>query len=894
MGKTALWLQGLSSAQARGFRTLVARPVEIEAALSFTALSDLLESVLDDALPNLPEPQQRALEIALLRRPADAPPDGRALATAVLNALRALSESSPLIVAVDDVQWLDSSSHAVLAFAARRLSVERVSFMLTRRTNDDGIILELETALGNRLECLTPRPLSMGSLNRLLQMHFGRTFSRPLVRRLREVSGGNPFFTLELAQALEQHGATQDSIRELPLPATLREVVHDRLASLPVAERRVLVGVAALSHPSFALLAAAFGRSLDAGALRRSFAARVVELDGERIRFTHPLLGSIVYADAAAGSRRTVHRRLAGVVGDPEESARHLALATDRPDASIAARLDEAAAIVRARGAPVRAAELLTRAVELTPPGDTQIRGRRLAAADCWTDAGDAARAVPLLEAAIADSAPGTETAEALARLGWIRCRSAGYRDGRALFERAADETTNDPAVRISIAKGLGWADEMLGDLAAAEGHSRDAVALAEQIDDEAIIAESFADLGFIQLLRGRPGFADSMRRALAVDASHAEDGAIGRPRWLAVRPHWFNAVVLGWTDQLDSARAALLELRSQADAAGHEHVLPDILNWLGRVECFADRWRDGLSYAYDADAAASQADLVVERPYVLATIARAQAHLGEVDAARAALAEGLGVAQRLEVVPGRLELLAAKGFLELSLGQPEDALETLARLAEQASAAGFALPVTLRFHPDLVEAAIEVGDLAVASRCSNELKSCAATFGTPWACAIDARCEGLVAAAEGDLERALASLEHALVEHERLPSRFEQGRTLLQQGIVLRRLRQKRAARDAITASLETFTKLGARLWVERAAREQARISGSRPTQTSRLTETESRVAALVAAGRANKQVAAELHVTVRTVESNLTSIYRKLGIRSRGQLAATLHGPR
>jgi len=186
------------------------------------------------------------------------------------------------------------------------------------------------------------------------------------------------------------------------------------------------------------------------------------------------------------------------------------------------------------------------------------------------------------------------------------------------------------------------------------------------------------------------------------------------------------------------------------------------------------------------------------------------------------------------------------------------------------------------------------VGDLAGARRCANELKACATTFGTPWACAIDARCEGLVAAAGGDLEGALACLEHARVEHERLPSGFERGRTLLQQGIVLRRLRQKRAARAAIATALETFTQLGARLWAERAAREQARISGSRPTRTSQLTETESRVAALVAAGHANKQVAAKLHVTVRTVESNLTSIYRKLGIRSRGQLAATLHGPR
>jgi DNA-binding CsgD family transcriptional regulator len=227
-------------------------------------------------------------------------------------------------------------------------------------------------------------------------------------------------------------------------------------------------------------------------------------------------------------------------------------------------------------------------------------------------------------------------------------------------------------------------------------------------------------------------------------------------------------------------------------------------------------------------------------------------------------------------------------------MGRPQEAHATLTALAAEAAAAGFALPATLRFHPDLVEAAIEVGDRAGARSCARQLKACADTFGTPWACAIAARCDGAVAAAEGDLERARARLEHSLVEHERLPNPFERARTLLQQGIVLRRLKQKRAARDAIATALETFTQLGASLWAERAAREQARISGSRPTQTSRLTETESRVAALVASGHANKQVAAELHVTVRTVESNLTSIYRKLGIRSRGQLAATLHSPR
>src|SRR5206468_710903 len=195
-GKTALWQHAVSSARARGIRTLIARPVEVETALSFAALVDLLDPALPQVLPRLPMPQRRALEIALLLLPADAPPDPRALATALLNALRALAEESPVVIAIDDAQWLDASSQAVLAFAARRLTHERVSFLLTRRSDGIGAALDLEASLDPRLEHLVPSPLSLGALNRLLQLHFGRLFSRPLVRRLREVSAGNPFFTL--------------------------------------------------------------------------------------------------------------------------------------------------------------------------------------------------------------------------------------------------------------------------------------------------------------------------------------------------------------------------------------------------------------------------------------------------------------------------------------------------------------------------------------------------------------------------------------------------------------------------------------------------------------------------------------------------------------------------
>jgi DNA-binding CsgD family transcriptional regulator len=243
--------------------------------------------------------------------------------------------------------------------------------------------------------------------------------------------------------------------------------------------------------------------------------------------------------------------------------------------------------------------------------------------------------------------------------------------------------------------------------------------------------------------------------------------------------------------------------------------------------------------------------------------------------------------------VPATLELLAVKGFLELSLGRADDAYSTLIGLAEQAGVAGFAQPAVQRFHPDLVEAAIDLHELAAARRHHLELEECAVALKSPWACAMSARCAGLLKAAEGDLQSAVEEFERALLEHDRLASAFERGRTLLQHGIVLRRLKRKRDARGSIEAAQAIFAEHGAHLWAERARAELARISGSSPSASNGLTETEQRIANLVAAGRANKQIAGELHVTVRTVESNLTRIYKKLGIQSRSQLTARLHQP-
>ena len=300
MGKTALWLHGVAGARNRAHVVLTARPVEIETKLSFAGLADLLEPVLDDVLPGLPEPQRRALEVALLLAPAHATPDQRAVAVAFLGALRVLARDRQVLVAIDDLQWLDSSSHQVVTFAARRLGPEAVGFLLTRRVgNGDRSEQPFERLMPEeRSTRIELGPLGLTALQHLIEADLGNPIPRPLLRRIQQVSGGNPFFALEQARALGAAGLNLDAGPELPVPPTLRSLVQDRLAAIAGRERDVLLAVAALASPSRQLLVAYAG-ALDNGwpPLTEAFEAGIVEVVQGQVRFTHPLLGSILYAD---------------------------------------------------------------------------------------------------------------------------------------------------------------------------------------------------------------------------------------------------------------------------------------------------------------------------------------------------------------------------------------------------------------------------------------------------------------------------------------------------------------------------------------------------------------------------------------------------------------------
>ncbi len=343
IGKTVLWREGLRRAQLRGVRILGAQPAESEARLSYAALGDLVGGVFDEATANLPDVQQHALAVALLRREPDDGMDARVVAAALLSLLRVLSSAGPLLLAVDDVHWLDRASARALEFAARR-TPERVGWLLTRRSGaDDRLPLGLDVLPDDRVQRLLLPGLLVAALHHLLAGRVDMAPSRPLLLRVHAASGGNPFVALELARAVASAGprALGDP---LPVPGRLRELLGTRLRSLSASAREAALVAAALSRPSPPAVEAALvdPAAARAGILEAEEAGVLVE-DGSRLRFSHPLLAAALYARVSPARRRALHRRLAGVVSDPEERGRHLAQATVEPDEPTAAEIERAA-----------------------------------------------------------------------------------------------------------------------------------------------------------------------------------------------------------------------------------------------------------------------------------------------------------------------------------------------------------------------------------------------------------------------------------------------------------------------------------------------------------------------------------------------------------------------
>src|SRR5262245_31163293 len=876
IGKTTVLRAGVQAAEERGFRVLSCRAAESEAGFSFVGLADLIGNDLPDVLPKLPRPQRRALEAALALAESDARTDERVVAFAFVNTLRTLAAGARLAVAVDDVQWLDAPSLAMLRFALSRLENEPVATFLTVR---DEVPRWLRRGVPEqRLLTIELGPLSVGALYELLRTRVGVVLPRPTLMRIWQASGGNPFFALELESALRRRGGRVDAGEELPIPASLDEVVQERLEGISAAALYVARVVAALAEPTLRPVEAAAGRRAEAG-LAEAIEATILEVDGERLRFTHPLLRSAVWARATPAQRRSLHARLAKVAPGLEERARHLALATVRPSGEAAAVLEDAAQVAQARGAPIAAAELAEQALRLTPAGDVRASRRRvLLAADRHYQSGDNGRAIALLEDARAATPPGVEHAEVLVHLAQVQAEVTGLRKAIALYEEALAEAEGEDALEAMI--HLKLADLMRYTESAERGlaHAERAVDAASRVGDGRLQCLALAEFGALHFNTGRGIPREGSEQALARERS--------LPQWpLADAATWIFTHQLVWSGELEQARHLLQEwLEGLKDRDEPERASP--LWYLSILEWRAVNWEAAARYA--ANSLALREQVGRDSPPARWPNAIIAAHRGEVDAARAHAGRALAAAEAADNRVAQSGQHWVLGFIELSLGNPATALEHLTPAHELRDA--YLLEPGMRVElADVLEALIAVGRLDDADRILVRWEERAGALDRAWALAILARCRSLLNANRGDLPGALVGFERALTEHARSVDPFQHARTLLALGVTQRRAKHRGAARTTLGRALAIFEQLGAPLWADKASAELGRIGG-RAASRSQLTEAERRIAVLVAEGRSNREVAAALFITEHTVEGALTRAYRKLGVRSRGELAARL----
>jgi DNA-binding CsgD family transcriptional regulator len=781
---------------------------------------------------------------------------------------------------------MDIPSVRVLQFVVRRLKDEQVGLMTAARgpRADDDPLGVVSTFAEDRAHAVHVGPLSQDAIERVLRDKVADGFSRTTLLSLHEVSGGNPFFAQEIGFALLRRGGDVAAGERPPIPDRLQELIEDRLEGLPAQTLEALEVVSALSTPTLDAIAAATDPSEVDRRLGPAIENGVVEVVGDRLRFTHPLLASAVYQRIPPARRRELHARLATIVRDPEERARHLALSVEGPDVAVAAALEEAAAVAFSRGAPQSAAELWEMARRATPPdrGEDLVR-RTHQAGVAHHECGDTSLARSVLEQAVDLSMAGPARARVLLDLGMALAETEGWREAWAVFEAARGEAGDDLALRARVEQNLGYAWLFRGDLAASDRHARAALQLAEELQEPRVMAEAFTAYPFVEFVLGRGVDQELLDRGIALEG-HME----GEFKSHVLRASFTVAQLLKFTDRLDEARRTFTELQGDAAVQGVEIPISQIRYHLAELECWAGNWDAATEHARESRAAAHRQRMgafTLSEAHL--AVGLVEAHLGRADAARLAALEGLRIAEAAGEILLVIPNLAVLGFLELSLGRPAEADAYLSRARELEQAMGVREPAYFRIIPDEVEALVALGRVDEAEALLVPFEESGRNLDRAWAIATGARCRALVLGARGDLAGASAAADEAVRVHDHLPLPFELARTLLVRGTVERRAKRKREARDTLTKALEVFDGLGAALWADKARAELARIGGRAPSSLD-LTPTEDKVAALVASGSTNREVADALFVSVHTVEANLKRIYRKLGIRSRTELAS------
>lgn len=865
IGKSALIARTVQGARAGGHRVLVAMPTRVESPFAFAALADLLRDVDLSALHTAPA---RILEVALGQRPTDgAPPSVSELGFAVVSVIESIvSAGEQVLFVIDDAQWMDSASRQVVAFALRRLPAVGVCALLGWRTEhetpDHGFG-------GPGFERRRLQPLPAATIEQIVHTAVDPPLAGHLVDRVVEVSGGNPLMAIEFARATSE--AVVHVGQPLPVPAPLMPLLTTRFQALPAPTVAALAAIAMLTRPTVDILSR-LGHLADLAAAER---AGVIAVSGRQITFRHPLYAAVAEDLMTATERLVLHGALADVT-DGTERFLHLALAATRPDAALAAALTDAAQRDVARGAAAGAAEIALLALAVTPDDDALRWDRMLLTGDVLFRAGRTEEAVAQISAVhtLADSA----THRARALLAWSTIefsRSADAEVAARLARRCLDET-DDPKL-LAEAHGILARVDYIDFVEAAE-HAAQALAIVETGDAQpAELARALVASAGTAFSAGGGVDRAMLEQAMALEPAGevlSEDSAFAT-----------LAAILKYSDELDESLQMFEQLLQRADPGS----LPYALGHLPQLHLWAGRWQEAercaLRHLQLADRSQQDSQREAAR-YNLAVIA---AHRGET-------ADAEPVARRLfeqgaaEDVPWTERLGAGLlGLIAMSDGDAVAAVEHFGRYDELGERMRLLEPGYSRFHGDLVEALVATGDIARAVAVLDRVGERAVRCGRVSSLAAVSRGRALVAAHSGDDDAALAAARQAVEIVAPTALVFDHSRALLTLGVVARRAKERGTARAALGQALAQFDQMGALSLAERCRRELGRVSGRTavPSGLTTLTATEASVAQHAAAGHTTRQIAAAMFISVKTVEANLTRVYRKLGITNRAQLA-------
>jgi DNA-binding CsgD family transcriptional regulator len=865
IGKTVLLDHAVQ--QASGFQVLHYTAVESEAELPFAGLHALLGPLLV-RLPEIPETQARALSAALAIK-SIATTNTLAIYAGALSLFGVAAEGAPLLVVVDDAHWLDRPSAEALTFTARRLTAESLAILFAVREGEGA-------DFGVALPTIELEPLEVAASMELLHERFGTTIAADVARNLAEATGGNPLALLEVAPLLsEAERVGREPLPDhLPASESVERTVRRALRSLPPETRLALLVAAASDSPTEG----------DLEALEPAESAGLVRIHVGSVAFRHPLVRSAVYHAASADERRAAHRTLADAltgVEDVDRRAWHLAAAADGPDESVAATLEAAASRFAERGGQASASRALERAAELS--GDDDACARRLHAAGRAAEhGGDLERAAVLAERALTRVRDaGIRSAATV--LAWQANDWRGLTNDAVDFETEAQRVAPFHPARAALMLWLSSHEALRTlDLERALRLARKSVDMisvnaARQPEGswEPWMADVAANtrwhLAFILLILGRPSEADEAVRGLLPPAT----GDV----WVTY---------YAYLERYDEARSSLERVLRSSRATGDVWNEMYLTRSLAFVDLLEGRFPAARAGAARSLGMAESIGVPVAIAFNLAHLAWLAAIEGRESEAREDVARADDLAQLglgWLFLRGRLQ--ATLGLLELGLARPLAAIEKLRPVADLAERHGVREPSFLPYAPDLIEAYARAGEREAAMRELAKLAELAGALDRRWALAVVARLHGLLGQ-DDDLDEHFGA---ALELHEQgAGSPFERARTELLYGERLRRAKRRVDAREHLRSAIELFDGLGAAPWSEQARRE-LRASGESiprrdPTVPEKLTPQELQIALQVAEGKTNRDVAAALFLSPKTVEFHLTRVYRKLNIHSRAEL--------